>query len=164
MAAKKQTKSEQPERRKTHEVNPSQVRVGHLMAVLHYVRVDKVEVGGHNLRVTDLDTGVDFSVLGGKLVSSARSADLFEEEVEVTKTRCAEILITLHNVPFTVCFDKLDGTERILRGRLIAPEPLLGRSHVEDLMLPEDDKSRIRLVDHRTLKWLVVEGVKYVVK
>jgi len=39
----------------------------------------------------------------------------------------------------------------------------LGRSMVEDLE-SSDKKNRMRQVDHRTIKWLIVDGVKYVVK
>ena len=58
---------------------------------------------------------------------------------------------------------KQDGTERTLRGKLVKPEPLLGRSMVEDLD-SDDKKNRLRQVDHRTINWLVVDGVKYTVK
>jgi hypothetical protein len=80
----------------------------------------------------------------------------------VTMTRAAEILITSFNRPLTVRFVKKQGGERVLRGRLLRPEPLLGRSYVEDLDAKGD--SRIRLVDHRTIKCLIVDGVKYTVK
>ena len=40
---------------------------------------------------------------------------------------------------------------------------LLGRSLCEDLDLPEG-RNRLREVDHRTIKYLIVDGVKYVVK
>ena len=74
----------------------------------------------------------------------------------------AELLINARNIPFTVCFEKQNGEERVLRGRLISHEALLGRSSVEDLDLPAGD--RTRLVDHRTLKFLILNGVKYVLK
>lgn len=162
-------KDDAPERRKTNAVVPARVKGGNIMAFVYYARVETISLTrlhGHEVTVTNLDNGDKFSVRGDVLISAARSADLFEETVNVTMTKAAEILVTLFNVPFTVCFVKRDGTERILRGRLLAPEPLLGRSHVEDLDLPGNpgDASRIRLVDHRTIRWLIVEGVKYVVK
>jgi hypothetical protein len=55
-------------------------------------------------------------------------------------TRIAEILITSPNRPLTVCFTKKDGTERVLRGRWIAQEALMGRSFVEDLDIAKDAK------------------------
>jgi hypothetical protein len=38
---------------------------------------------------------------------------------------------------------------------------LLGRSHVEDLDITEGH--RLRLVDHRTIRWIIVNCVKYTV-
>jgi len=76
--------------------------------------------------------------------------------------KAAEILVNAYHRPLTVCFVKNDGTERTLRGRLVKPEPLLGRSTVEDLDVTNGN--RLRLVDHRTIKWIVVDGTKYTVK
>jgi hypothetical protein len=148
--------------RKKNKVKPSSVKVGDLMAFTYYAKVDSVGLGGTKLVITDLDSGMDkITVEGRELVENSLSADFFEEEVKVTKTEAAEILVSSYGRPFTVCFEKTDGTERILRGRLVMPEPLLGRSKVEDL---EQTKDRMRLVDHRTIRWLTVDGVKHVVK
>jgi hypothetical protein len=51
----------------------------------------------------------------------------------------------------------------VLRGRLVEPNGLLGRSLCEDLELPEG-QNRLREVDHRTIKYLVVDGVRYSVR
>jgi len=119
--------------------------------------VKKVKPG--EIIVTDIDKGNDFRIIGNELITQLLSADEFHTEEKVPLTRLAEILSTSFSTPFTVCFDKQDGEERILRGRLLSPEPLLGRSHVEDLDIK--DKHKLRLVDHRNLKWIVVNGVKY---
>lgn len=150
--------------RKTHKTKPENVKSGDLMAIMYYVKVKDKARDNQSMRVTDLDgnPGGDITVTGKDLIASSFSADSFQEEVKVGKLEAAELLISSHNRPLTVCFDKSDGTERILRGRLVSHEGLLGRSMVEDLDIT--DKNRLRQVDHRTLKWLVVEGVKYVVK
>jgi hypothetical protein len=149
--------------RKKNRVNPAEVRLGDLMAFTYYARVEQVGVGGTKLVVSDLDSGIqNITVDGKELVEHALSADYFGEVEKVTKTKAAEMLVSSYGRPFTVCFEKTDGEDRTLRGRLVAPEPLLGRSQVEDLEQPL--KSRTRLVDHRTIHWLVVDGVKYVVK
>jgi hypothetical protein len=96
------------------------------------------------------------------LIERGFSADQFQEEVQTTKTRAAEILISSHNRPLTVCFEKSDGSERVLRGKLVTPEPLLGRSMMEDFDIKTGN--RLRLVDHRTIRYLIVEGTKYSVK
>jgi len=152
--------------RKINNVIPSKVKANDLMAFVNYVKVKQVLAGGEELIVTDLDHNKkDIKISGKDLVANSLSADQSETTEKVTKTEAAEILITLHNRPFTVSFEKADGSERLLRGRLVKHEALLGRSMVEDLDEPADGaKGRIRQIDHRTLKWLTVEGVRYIVK
>ncbi len=152
------------EDRKLNKVLPSKVAVDDLMAFVNYVKVNQVLANGEELIVTDLDHNTRKIKIAGKdLVENSLSADQFTETEKVTKTEAAEILISLHNRPFTVSFDKADGKERKLRGRLIKHEALLGRSMVEDL----DEgagKNRVRQVDHRTINFIICEGVKYLVK
>lgn len=158
--------------RKQHKVSAERVKPGDLMALVHFVRVLEVAPGGESMKVHDLDHDRgDLNITGRSLVENALSADQYEEEVRVTMTRAAEVLVASHNRPLTVCFVKQGskrtgegaGEERVLRGRLIEPNGLLGRSLCEDLDLPEG-QSRLREVDHRTIKYLIVDGVKYVVK
>lgn len=56
------------------------------------------------------------------------------------------------------------GEQRTLIGYLLAPEPILGRSKVVDLEQEFDGKPSSRLVDHRTINWLILANVKYVLK
>ncbi len=142
-----------------HKVKASKINEGDLMAFVYYGKIK--DANFNKIKVQSL-TGIDFEVIGQDLIENGFSADQYEEEVKVTKTKAAETLVSSHNRPLTVCFEKTDGTERVMRGRLITPEPLLGRSKVEDLDIT--DGHRLRLVDHRTIKYLIVEGVKYVVK
>lgn len=51
------------------------------------------------------------------------------------------------------------GELRVLTGHMVKPEPLLGRSRVWDL-----EKRDFRLVDHRSLQWIIIRGVKYELK
>lgn len=146
----------------THKVNPNKVKAGDMMAFVYFVKVEKVKNNCNQLTVKDLDNSMNFDVEGAALIERSYSADQFEEEIKVTKTKAAEILISSHNRPVTVCFEKADGEERTLRGRLVAPEPLLGRSRMEDLDITGTNK--LRLVDHRTIKSIIVDGVKYTVK
>lgn len=143
--------------------NHVQVKVGDLMAIVHYVKVKQKSYD--RIIVDNVDDGVEYQVIGHQLIDNLLSADQFEQEERVTKTRAAEILVGLVNQPFTAAFEKMDGSERVLRGRLVAPEPLLGRSMVEDLDEPRDSKrGRMRQVDHRTLRFIICNNVKYVVK
>lgn len=146
--------------RKTNRTQAAKVKADDIMAFTYYGKVKNIN--SDRIEVYDLDNKYPFFVSGKDLIESATSADQFAEEEKISKTKMAEILIHCHNRPFTVCFDKTDGTERTLRGRLVAPEPLLGRSTVEDLDVTDGNK--LRLVDHRTLKWLIVDGVKFVAK
>jgi hypothetical protein len=155
--------NENNDEREGYPVDPGQVKAGDLMAFVYYVKVKQVRDGGARLDVEGVDQGVGtFEVTGKELIATSFSADQFQEEVRVSMTQAAQILVSSFNRPLTVCFVKKKGDVRVLRGRLLYPEPLLGRSYVEDLDVP--GKSRIRLVDHRTLKYLIVDGIKYRVK
>lgn len=146
--------------RKINKIDPEKIQKDHLMAFVHYVKVGTVSHGHDEIYVEDLDNEIkSLHVRGKELLANAYSADLYTEEETVGKTRAAEILVNSPNRPLTVCFEKQDGTERTLRGRLVRPEPLLGRSMVEDLDLT--GKDRLRQVDHRTIKFIIVDGVKY---
>jgi hypothetical protein len=146
-------------------VKVDKVKEGDLMAFTYYGKIAHKDTEWNNIPVVQVK-GVagspdSFQVRGKELIESALSADQFSAEEKVSKTKAAEILSTAYNRPFTVCFDKQDGEERVLRGRLVEPEPLLGRSHVEDLDITEGH--RLRLVDHRTIRWIIVNCVKYTV-
>lgn len=148
-------------------INPSTVKVGDFMQVVYYVKVTEKSYNGANIGVRNIDTGHDFHVNGAELVKRCKSADRFTEEVKASRTEVVKILKESYNIPFTVCFDtapdKKTGEvkERVLRGRLIGPAEF-GRSNVEDIDVT--DAHSLRLVDHRTVKWLIVNGTKYVVK
>ena len=146
-----------------HKVNPSKVEKGHLMAFLYYAKVDSVRMNGANLEVLGLDNNQgSFGVHGLELVQNSFSADQYEVEKKVNQTDMIDVLSVSYNRPFTVCYKTEKDEERILRGRLVQPDMRRGRSMCEDLDKPDGD--RIRLVDHRTLKWLIVDGVKYILK
>ena len=148
--------------RKTHKLNSDKVKKDEVLALMYYVKV-KATRSDSELLVKDLHNGQEIQVRGKELIETCLSADQFEEEKKVTKTQAAEILIGSPNQPLTVSFMKQDGAERTLRGKLVKPEPLLGRSMCEDLDC-DDNKNRLRQVDHRTINFLIVGGVKYTVK
>ena len=167
MAAAKTKKdvkiSEEPDRI-THKVDATKIKKGHVMAFIDFVEITQINFGSTEVSVRNLGEGADsFQIKGRDLLVNSFSADIFEEEQKVTMTKAAEILIGSFNRPLTINFDKQDGENRTLRGRFIVSEPLLGRSKVEDLDIPKG-QHRIRLVDHRTIRFLIVDGVKYVVK
>lgn len=146
-----------------NQTDPNTIQNGDVMAIVHYVKVHNIDHYSQLFDGEDLDQSGNFIRVKGKdLLERAFSADRYSKEEKITKTQAAELLVHSVNRPFTVCFEKSDGSERTLRGRLVKPEPLLGRSMVEDL--DEKEANKVRMVDHRTIKSLIVEGTKYVVK
>jgi hypothetical protein len=137
-------------------------KVGDLVAITFWTKVNKVN-GQYDLLVEDLYTGNQFQLKGKEVVEATLSGDDFTKTEKLTKTDMAAKLTTLFNKPFTVNYDKEKGENRTLRGKLLNPEPLLGRSYVEDLDIPLGEH-RTRLVDHRNIYWLICEGTKFVVK
>jgi hypothetical protein len=149
--------------RDKHDVKTVLVKEGDLMAFMYWVKVKKITNNGESLQVANLDDNESLITINGKeLIEKSMSADQHQDIQKVTKTKAAELLVNSTNRPFTVSFLKTDGKERVIRGRLVKPEPLLGRSMVEDMELK--GVNRLRQVDHRTIKYLIVDGVKYTVK
>lgn len=135
-------------------------KAGDLVAVVRYARVRAV--GPTDLEVKDVDNGTEFYIRGKTLVDDISSAHVYNTVETVPLTKAAELVSSAFNSPISVCFEKQDGTERVLIGRLKTPEPLLGRSYFDDLEI--ETGHRLRQVDHRTIKWAVINRVKYVVK
>ena len=151
------------EQRKVNKLTPAKVKRGDLMAIVYFVKVDGIPDPGEHLVVSDLDQDQGaINVRGNSLIRNSFSADQFEEVVKANQTEVLQVLVKAYNRPFTVVFDKEDGEERTLRGRLLSTDDLRGRSQVEDLDQPAG--KRFRLVDHRTVKSLIVDGIKYEVK
>ena len=146
------------------ETSPQKVKVGHILAVTHYVKVERITPAAQALHVRDLDTDMPFDIRGDALIRRLGTADEFERTEEVSQTEMIEQLIVSYGKVFSVVFEKADGTKRTLRGRLIAPDNLRGRSKVEDLDVVGGPEKRVRQVDHRTLSGLIVDGVCYVLK
>lgn len=169
MASEKGDQERKDQERATHPTDASKVKPGDLMAIIHYVKVAEIAPDASRMRVTPVDRAGDqvggiasMDVIGKELITRALSADYFAEEQKITATEMERILTgEIFNRPISVFFVKENGEERLLRGRYVKPAPF-GRSYMEDLDKPEGD--RIRLVDHRTIKWLIVDGVKYVAK
>lgn len=149
--------------KKINKISPNSIKTGDLMAIVHYVKVKNNNPANFEFFGEDVDQDKHIMRVQGKeLLESAFSADQYAEEIKVSKTQAAEILVNSPNRPFTVSFTKSDGSERTLRGRLVCPEPLLGRSMVEDL--DESSGHKLRQVDHRTISFIIVEGTKYTVR
>ena len=142
------------------------MKVGDTVAVITYAKVKDVKTdrrGRPVLDVEDIDRGGTLSFAGQEFINTLFSADEFEDEEKLSRTDLALKLQSTGDKPFTVNFDKKDGSNRTLVGRLAGTENIFGRSDVVDLTKPADSH-RIRQVDHRTLQWLIFDGVKYSLK
>jgi hypothetical protein len=137
-------------------------RIANIVARTIYAKITSIAPGHTEMLCDDLIHGGNFRVVGGELIESFSSADTYESEESLTKTALAEKLVSAGPLPFTVCFIKSKGVERVLRGRLLEHENLLGRSLVHDFDVTKGPP--LREVDHRSLKWLIVNGVKYTLK
>jgi hypothetical protein len=140
----------------------TKIKSGDILAVTYWVKVEETARSGSEIHVTDLERGSDFSIRGAELIESAFSADQFTEEKKDSMTNVATLFVNSERKPLTVCFTKEDGTERVLRGRLIKADPVLGSSMVEDFDQPLG--KGIRKLYHTSIKWLIVDGVKHTVK
>lgn len=153
-------------------IDPTKIKETDLLSITFFVKVKEVKDGGNELIVEEVDSPGQLIQMKAStyknLFESFYSAEQFIGEEKVSRSQAAAVLSHAYNKPFTVSFTKADGSPRILRGRLVRPEPLLGRSVVEDLDVAmvdgQSDEQRYRQVDHRTLEWLIVDGVRYVVK
>jgi len=154
-------KHDSQDTRPFHKPQASKVKKNDLMAITFFVKVKEV-LSGSALLTTNLGAGApEIKVDGVDLIESATSADQYQEEQTVKKTKAAEILVSSYHRPFTVSYVKEDGKERTLRGRLISHN-ILGRCLAEDMDIA-DSKDRLRQVDLRTINYLIVDGVKYTV-
>lgn len=94
-----------------------------------------------------------------------REKDLRDKLLSVIKDQNGELLshAEIEKALKKVSQDAIKGDQRTLIGYLLRVEPKMGRSSVIDLAFPLEH-NRIRLVDHRTINWLIIKNVKYIVK
>lgn len=138
----------------------SNIKVGEYLSTTMYMKVLSKNPDG--IRVED-SNGQVFDVRGKQLIeNTTNSNQQYSTEEKVNKTRAAELLTSAGDSVFTVVFEKQDGTERKLTGRLLETENQMGRSNVADLEITSGNN--MRQVDHRTIKYLILKGVKYTVK
>jgi len=145
------------------------VKVGNKLSMTTFMEVESI--GLSSVNVIDED-GKGLTIGYGVFESNIWSTQV-KGVAKTPKTGIAEILMNAKDAIIQVCFDKADGTERTLTGYVIGAEVVLGRTIAIDTEKPKkirkgkDGKEfdeRQRLVDHRTLKWLIYKNVKYFVK
>jgi hypothetical protein len=138
--------------------------------------------------------GVRYMVEKSLTESESHSASQYTEEKRITRTELVDIFENANDTVFTVNFitkpteekakqllnnlngndlnnpagirklaqDIIQGHESTIVGHLTSSEPKMGRSSVIDLNLPR--ANNVRMVDHRSLNWLIYKNTKFVVK
>lgn len=166
--------------------DPSKLAEGNWFSGTNYY--EAVEERGAYVLCKRAD-GVEVEISKDILANEMHSANAYDSEVLLWTTQLAEMLAQANNKCFTVCFakmldegviseklasagakpdeaglvslakDLLAGQESIITGRLARKQPRFGRSLVMDLT-----RNDFRQVDHRTIKWLIINNTKYIVK
>jgi hypothetical protein len=166
----------------------STLKTGDRLSETQYYEV--VSTDTTRMRVRN-ERGFEFNVSKEIVEEGMFNANQFTETKKISRTAMVDILESTNGHIFTVNFDKKPtdqsvlevlksftiadfgdsaklshisekiarGENRTLTGYMIAPEVKMGRSKVIDLN--EDAPANSRLVDHRTLNWLIFKGVKY---
>jgi len=152
-------------------INMAKVKKGDYLSRISFMKVEggDTRIGGFS--VTNED-GFGWNIASNIIKAECNSTQ-HTETIKTPKTGIAEILMNARDAIIKVCFEKADGTERTLTGYVIGAEVVLGRTIAIDIEKPKklrkgkdgkDYDERQRLVDHRTLKWLIYKGVKYSVR
>lgn len=167
-----------------------EIKKGDYVSRISYMKIE--ENLGRYQKVSN-ETGFTWDISNDVLKEECISASEFSEEIKVSRTELIEKFNNVGATVFTVNFDKspspedylaatrgkgniilsfddmkkqfkkIKGENRTLVGYMIKVENGFGRSNVIDLEIPHD-QHRIRQVDHRSLNWLIVNGIKYIVK
>ena len=136
------------------------LKKGDYFSIVQYYQFEGVEQEG--IKVGAIATNVmndQRTYVGQEIVEKCvDSAAYYTEEERVNRTKLAELLEQAKDAVFTVKFTKKEGEQRVMIGHLLQIEPKMGRSYVFDL-----ENKGTRLVDHRTLDWLIIKGKKYYV-
>lgn len=136
------------------------MKKGDIIQVIHNCEVE--EVNGNTIKAYDKERKLHLSLEGSELARYVKNGSEYNLTKKVTKTEIADLLIHSHGVVFTVEYIKQDNEHRTLRGYLTGVDGQLGRSYCVDLDVLEENKTR--LVDHRTIKSLILKGTKYYVQ
>ena len=160
-------------------LDPSTVKVGDVVAIITYGVVRKVTDDGEVLLLENIKKGGTFDVTGRDMIADLLSADYYARTERLGMQKMAEVLISCGSKPVNVFYVKKDGQERVLRGHFLSQNEKTGRSLYLDLELyqkwreAEEQRKRddpdgqplkedyYRWVDHRTLKHIIVDGVRY---
>jgi len=133
---------------------------GDFIQLVYNCKITK-KINSESADVIDIDRGTKFTITG--LLQSTRNADQFSKTSSVSRTELIEILITSNGSILSCKFVKQNGEDRVLRGYFVSLDKGFGRSNCIDLEVNKDEH-RLRQVDHRTLEWVILDDVRYMVK
>lgn len=164
----------------------SELKSGDFLSQTSYCKVTRV-IGDENQRKVVVENNLgDKWTIGKNIVEREMySSSQFSRIEKKTMTELANLMSNVKDSVFTVCFTRklnsdhietilnenkdldnkklskllLKGKDRVLVGRMDTGDTVLGRSRVVDL-----ENGGYRLVDHRTIKWIIVKNVKYELK
>lgn len=164
------------------------LKVGDRLSETQYYEVVSTE--SDRMKVKN-ERGFEFTVSKAIVEEGMFNASQYTSTKKISRTAMVDILESTGGAIFTVNFDKKPtdesvlevlksftladfqdparlahisekiarGENRTLTGYMISSEPKMGRSKVIDLAQAPPANSR--LVDHRTLNWLIFKGTKY---
>ena len=187
----KSPKSSSDKDKKRKRTDFDTLKIGDRLSETQYYEV--IQCDGGKIRVRN-ERGFEFGVSKEIVEEGMYNATQFTEDKKVSRTALVNILESVGDTIFTVNFHKkpnettvlkslkgctvgdlndnakmkqlsnelVHGEERTLVGYMIKTEPKMGRSQVIDLTKPHGQNSR--LVDHRTINWLIFKGIKYSLK
>ena len=142
-------------------------REGEFVQLIHNCKVNNQQEGpqGTILTVTDIDRDIDFQIRGDELALSLNRCETFEDVKKVNKGDLLERLKTTRGKIFSCVFVKANNEERYIQGIYAGPDEGFGRSFVVDLeKIAQGDRNVMRLLDHRTIQYIIVDNTKYVLK
>ena len=142
----------------------SRFQKGEFVQLIHNCEVTGVD-GANCLFVRDIDRNMEFQINGRELVRSVNRSAHFDSEKKLNKTELLQKLRSTRGMIFSCLFKKVDGSDRLIEGIYAGPDEGFGRSYVLDLeKLREGDNNPMRLLDHRTIQYIILDGVKYYLK
>ncbi len=128
----------------------------------------EIEDGRSTINVKNVDLGTEFSITGDKLIDEVLSANDVLKEERVSQNEVIDKLVESNGKILSANFDKKDGNNRTIYGIFFSLDMRRGYSNVIDLEKPRvignGYDNRLKKVNHNTLHWVIIEGVRWVTK
>jgi hypothetical protein len=134
------------------------IQKGEFLSCTEYYKV--ISKDANSIKVEN-QLGEELTITGPSYIESFQSAGQYHTTVKAAKHEMISHLHDAKDKVFTVCFEKADKSERILVGHLVSIEAHLGRTKVIDIEIPLGENN-LRLIDNRTISWIVLDGIKYI--